>query len=73
MLLLQGEDDREVTPSNALSLRRAMDSQHEDVTLKLYPGVGHEGVLLALSRPMRSDAATLPDVLAFIRTHPSPR
>lgn len=71
MLLLQGEDDREVVPSNAISLRRAMDSQHEDVTLRLYPGVGHEGVLLALSRPMRGDAATLPDVMAFIHTHPS--
>lgn len=71
MLLLQGEDDREVVPSNAISLRRAMDSQHEDVTLRLYPGVGHEGVLLALSRPMRSDAATLPDVMAFIHTHPA--
>jgi len=71
MLLLQGADDHEVTPSNARSLARAMDAQHEDVTLKLYPHVGHEGVLLALSRPMRGDAATLPDVLAFIRTHPS--
>lgn len=71
MLLLQGEDDREVVPSNAISLRRAMDAQHEDVTLKLYPGVGHEGVLLALSRPMRSDAATLPDVMDFIHAHPS--
>ncbi len=71
MLLLQGEDDHEVTPSNAISLSRAMNAQHEDVTMKLYPDTGHEGVLFALSRPMRSDAATLPDVLAFIHTHPS--
>lgn len=71
MLLLQGADDHEVVPSNAISLTQAMDAQHGDVTLKLYPGVGHEAVLLALSRPMRGDAATLPDVLAFIRTHPS--
>lgn len=70
MLLLQGMDDGEVTPSNALSLTRAMDAQHEDVTLKLYPDTGHEGVLFALSRPLRADAPTLPDVLAFIHAHP---
>jgi alpha-beta hydrolase superfamily lysophospholipase len=71
MLLLQGADDDEVTPSNAISLTRAMDAQREDVTLKLYPGVGHEALLFALSRPMRGDAPTLPDILAFIRAHPS--
>jgi len=73
MLLLQGVDDDEVAPSNALSLARAMDAQHEDVTLKLYPGVGHEALLFALSRPLRSDAPTLPDVLAFIHAHPAAR
>ncbi|WP_238149594.1 alpha/beta hydrolase [Dyella jiangningensis] len=73
MLLLQGVDDREVVPSNAISLTRAMDARHEDVTLKLYPDVGHEAVLLALSRPMRGDAPTLPDLLTFIHAHPAAR
>ncbi|WP_236585593.1 alpha/beta hydrolase [Dyella sp. EPa41] len=70
MLLLQGADDREVTPSNAISLARAMEARHEDVTLKLYPNVEHEALLFALSRPLRGDAPTLDDVLTFIRAHP---
>ncbi len=70
MLLLQGTADHEVEPSNATALNQAMQAQHEDVTLKLYPGVGHEALLFALSRPMHGDAPTLNDVLAFIQAHP---
>ncbi|WP_266180746.1 alpha/beta hydrolase [Dyella humicola] len=71
MLLLQGASDHEVDPSNAISLARTMQDHHEDVTLKLYPGLGHEAVLFALSRPMRSEAPTLGDILAFVHAHPT--
>lgn len=71
MLLLQGIDDHEVEPSNALTLNQAEQAHHGDVTLRLYPGVGHEGVLLALSRPMHETAPTLKDVLDFIQAHPN--
>jgi len=71
MLLLQGTDDGEVEPSNALSLYRATQSLHEDSSLRTYPGVGHEALLFALSRPLRGGAPTLDDVLAFIAAHPS--
>ncbi|WP_430387749.1 alpha/beta hydrolase [Dyella sp. 20L07] len=71
MLLIQGMADHEVEPSNAISLDRAMRAQHEDVTLKLYPGVGHERVLFTLARPMQGDAPTLEDILAFIQAHPA--
>lgn len=70
MLLLQGTDDSEVAPSNAITLAHGLRLRQEDVTLKLYPYVGHEAMLFALSRPMRHDAPTLDDVLAFIRAHP---
>jgi acetyl esterase/lipase len=73
MLLLQGTDDREVEPTNAISLNRAMAAWHEEASLKLYPGMGHEALLLALSRPMRDDAPTLGDILDFIDTHPMAR
>ena len=69
MLLLHGTADHEVDPSNSKSLAQAMQAQHEDVTLKLYPGVGHEALLLSISRPLRRDAPTLDDVLAFIHAH----
>lgn len=69
MLLLQGTADHEVDPSNSKSLARAMQVQHEDVTLKLYPGVGHSALLFSMSRPLREHAPTLGDVLAFIHAH----
>jgi acetyl esterase/lipase len=71
MLLLQGTADHEVDPSNAVSLAHALQAQHEDVTLDLYPGVGHNALVFALSRPFHHDAATLNDVLGFIKAHPS--
>jgi acetyl esterase/lipase len=70
MLLLQGEADHEVDPSNAISLDHALQAHHEDVTLRLYPGVSHNALVFALSRPFRADAPTLDDVLRFIRSHP---
>jgi acetyl esterase/lipase len=69
MLLLQGEDDHEVDPSNAISLARALQAKRDEVTLHLYPGVSHNALVFALSRPLRSDAPTLDDVLHFIRAH----
>ena len=70
MLLLQGTDDDEVEPSNAISLYRATQAAGGDSTLRTYPGVGHEALLFALSRPMHGGAPTLHDVLAFIQSHP---
>jgi acetyl esterase/lipase len=70
MLLLQGIDDDEVEPSNALSLYRATQAVHGDSTLRTYPDVGHEALLFALSRPLRDGAPTLSDVLLFIQSHP---
>jgi acetyl esterase/lipase len=69
MLLLQGTGDHEVDPSNALSLDKAMLAAHEDVTLKLYPRIGHSPLLFAMSRPLRDHAPTLADIVDFIRQH----
>ncbi len=73
MLLLHGTTDREVDPSNSRSLARAMQARHEDVELRLYPGVGHSPLLFAMSRPLHGHAPTLQDILAFIRAHPGSR
>ncbi|SFR90291.1 Acetyl esterase/lipase [Dyella sp. OK004] len=71
MLLLQGSADHEVDPSNAISLTHALQAQHENVTLDLYPGLGHNSLVFALSHPLRGDAPTLADVMRFIRSHPA--
>ncbi|WP_232823431.1 alpha/beta hydrolase [Dyella sp. C9] len=73
MLLLHGIDDDEVPPSNAIALDQALRSHGEDVTLRLYPGLGHESLLFGFSRPLRGDAPTLLDVLDFIQDHPAAR
>lgn len=70
MLLLQGEADREVAPSNAVSLAHVLQAHHDGVTLRLYPGVSHNALVFALSRPFRDNAPTLQDVLTFIHAHP---
>ena len=70
MLLLQGDADKEVDPSNALSLAHALQAHHEEVTLRMYEGVGHNALVFALSRPFRTEAPTLEDVLGFIHAHP---
>jgi acetyl esterase/lipase len=73
MLLLQGTADRTVWPRNATSLANALRARHEPVDLRVYPGVGHSGILLSLSRPFRGHAPVLADALAFIRAHsPAP-
>jgi acetyl esterase/lipase len=69
MLLLHGTADHEVEPSNSKSLAQVMQANHQDVTLKLYRGVGHSALLFSMSRPMRGHAPTLDDVLVFIHAH----
>ncbi|GGA50299.1 alpha/beta hydrolase [Dyella nitratireducens] len=70
MLLLQGLADHEVEPSNAMSLAHVLQAHHEEVDLRLYPGVSHNALVFALSRPFHTDAPTLDDVLRFIHAHP---
>lgn len=69
-LLLQGEKDTEVYPSEALSMAARYEEAGEPAELRLYPGVGHEGLLLAFG-PMKHRASVLADTVAFIRRHPA--
>jgi acetyl esterase/lipase len=67
-LLLQGEKDTVVYPSEAVSLEGRYVQQGEPVELKLYPGLGHEKLLLAFG-PLKNKAPVLADTLSFIRRH----
>lgn len=66
MLLLQGGDDDEVTPSNAEIMQERAQAMDGTATLKLYPGVGHNQIMLALARGHHASVPTLADTLAFI-------
>jgi acetyl esterase/lipase len=67
MLLLQGKDDDEVEPNNAISMAEKARAAGSAAQLKLYPGVGHALILLSLARNHKTNARTLDDILAFIR------
>ncbi|HEX3896478.1 MAG TPA: alpha/beta hydrolase [Rudaea sp.] len=70
LLLLQGEDDDEVEPSNAIKMAERAHAVGAPAELKLYPGVGHSSIILSLARGHSSRAPTLNDILAFIRKPP---
>lgn len=64
-LLLQGEEDTEVFPSEAISMEGRYRQMGEPVELKLYAGLGHEGVVFALG-PLHRTAPVMRDVAAFV-------
>jgi acetyl esterase/lipase len=73
MLLLHGLADKEVEVHNSTSLADAMKAHGEPVTLKLYPGMGHSGLVFALSTLLQGKKPVLDDVVSFIRqTPPAP-
>ena len=65
VLLLHGEADSRVKPRNSRKLAELLRAVGGDVRLKLYPGLGHVGILTALARPFRRQAPVLADVAAF--------
>ena len=67
-LLLQGEKDTIVYPSEAVALEGRYRQQGEPVELKLYPGVGHERLLLAFG-PLKNKASVMADTMAFIHRY----
>ena len=66
-LLLHGADDTRVRPRNSRALAAALEAAGGDVRLKLYPGLGHVGILTALALPLRRQAPVLADLTDFAR------
>lgn len=66
LLLLHGGDDDTVFLYNTINIEKAVRDAGGRVRKILYPGVGHIGILLALSRPFRTIAPVLDDAAAFI-------
>ncbi|HYG49219.1 MAG TPA: alpha/beta hydrolase [Allosphingosinicella sp.] len=64
-LLLHGTGDTRVRPRNSRRLAARLNAAGGDVRLKLYPGLGHVGILAALAIPFRRQAPVLADVTAF--------
>ena len=66
-LLLAGGRDELVLPSQSTGMVIAMTEAGATAQSRIYPEVGHVGIVTALARPFRSDAPVLRDVAAFAR------
>ena len=66
-LLLHGTADTTVFPRNSERLAARLRSAGVEAELKLYPRIGHVGIVTALARPFRGRASVLEDVVAFAR------
>jgi acetyl esterase/lipase len=65
-LLLHGSADKTVFPRNATALDKALREAGASSTLKMYEGLSHVGIILALSKPLRS-TPILADAVAFMK------
>lgn len=75
-LLLQGKEDREVSPAESLQLRAALEGNHVRVELHLYPHGRHNDTLAPFALIARGTSPAYDDSIAFIesvtRSDPSP-
>lgn len=73
MLLLHGADDGTVSPKHSVRLAERLRTADGSPELRLYPGVGHIGIVAAFAAPLRAlgleRAPVLEDVTAFVRRH----
>jgi dipeptidyl aminopeptidase/acylaminoacyl peptidase len=67
MLLLHGGDDDTVWPKNSINLDAKLRAAGASSQLKVYPDVGHVGIVTALAKPFRDKTPVLDDVTAFAK------
>ena len=65
-LLLTGDADDVVRPRNTAALAAALRGAGAPVEVQTYAGVGHIGILLALSKPFRGKASVLDAMSGFM-------
>lgn len=71
-LLLHGTSDTTVYPRNSAKLGERLREGASPVEIKLYPRVGHLGIIGAVGAPLRFIAPTLEDTAAFIERRSAP-
>lgn len=70
LLLLTGDKDIVVKPRNSKILSKKIAELGGKQQLKIYKGVDHADIIMAIARPFRTKAPVLADVAGFIKTHP---
>jgi acetyl esterase/lipase len=71
LLLLQGADDDTVYPRNALALATRVTAAGGAAEAKIYPGVGHVGIVIGVTPLFRFKAPVLDDVTRFVLELPA--
>lgn len=66
MLLVSAGNDAQVKPHNAVNLTAKLRALGAPVVHRDYPGLSHEDVAMALSKPFRGKAPVLADSVAFL-------
>lgn len=66
VLLLTGDADDVVRPRNTTALAQALQRAGSAAETTSYPGLGHVGILLALSKPFRGKADVLARMTEFL-------
>jgi len=69
-LLIHGLEDTIVQLKNAYEMEKALKAAGASVRLIEYPGIGHIGLITALSRPLRWRAPVLQEMVDFIQSLP---
>ena len=67
--LAHGSKDTLVWVSNTIDLGRALTTAGDVAEVKIYPGLSHADMVLALSRTFRHKAPVLDDMTAFLMAH----
>lgn len=69
LLMLHGDADDIVYLRNSTTMTSRVKAAGGDVTLKVYPGIGHIGIITSFAPLFDGKAPALADTVAFIRAH----
>ncbi len=65
--LATGDEDETVRPRNSQNLAAVIQGAGGSASLRVYPGVGHTGIVMALTAPFRKKAPVLSEASDFLR------
>jgi acetyl esterase/lipase len=65
--LATGDEDVTVRPRNSQNLAAAIQSAGGSASVRIYPGIGHTGIVMALAAPFRSKGPVLAEASDFLR------
>lgn len=65
--LATGDEDEVVRPRNSRNLAAAIERAGGSAALRIYPGMGHTGIVMALAAPFRNRGPVLEEATDFLR------